>query len=222
MMTCSPTRYLALALGLTLVLPACSLVRGPEGPSPDVAADAAAGGQQSDEAEGPKPFDDVVPESAASDSGLFVLHRTDDALWFEVPDSLLGREILVISRIARVPTGVSGFIVAGHKVREQVWRWERVGDRVLLRRQSYEQVAPDTTAIATSVVNNNFAPIVASFAVEALGPDSTSVVLDVTDFFEGDVAAISGLSAEQREEYGVRQLDEDRSFVVFEIGRAHV
>lgn len=75
-MTCSRTRYLALAFGLTLMLPACSLIRGPERPSPDAAA--AAEDQESDEAEGPKPFADVVPEDAASDSGLFVVHRTED------------------------------------------------------------------------------------------------------------------------------------------------
>ncbi|MFW6202411.1 MAG: zinc-dependent metalloprotease, partial [Gemmatimonadota bacterium] len=126
-----------------------------------------------------------------------------------------GREMLVISRIARVPAGVSGFIVAGHKVREQVWTWERRGDRVLLRRQSYEQVAPDSTPISISVVNNNFAPIVMSFDVEAVGPDGASVVLDVTELFEGDVAAISGLSAGQRQTYGVRRLDGERSFVEF-------
>ncbi|MGH7576749.1 MAG: zinc-dependent metalloprotease [Longimicrobiales bacterium] len=214
-MTCSRPLHLALALGLIGLLPSCTLRRGPERASPDPAAGAATEDQETDERAGPEPFADVVPETAVSDSGLFVVHRTNDELWFEVPDSLLGRDILVISRIARVPTGLSGFIVAGHKVREQVWRWERVGDRVLLRRQSYEQVAADTAAIAISVVNNNFAPIVASFAVEAIGPDSASVVLDVTDFFEGDVAAVSGLSAQQREQYGVRQLDEDRSFVVF-------
>lgn len=223
----SRTSCIALVVGLMLALPACGLRQGAEQPSPstpaevpaetppDAPADTAADQQADEEEEGPRPFSEVVPETAEADSGLFTVHRTDDQLFFEIPDSLLGREILVISRIARVPTGLSGFIVAGHKVREQVWRWERLGDRVLLRRQSYEQVAADSAAIAISVVNNNFAPIVASFAVEARGPDSTSVVLDVTDLFEGDVAAISGLSGGQREEYGVGGLDEDRSFVVF-------
>ncbi|MFW6201389.1 MAG: zinc-dependent metalloprotease [Gemmatimonadota bacterium] len=209
----SRTLPCALVFTFLLALPACSLRGGPDEPVPPSDRQARGGG--GDDEAGPRPYADVVPESAETDSGLFVVHRTDEELLFEVPDSLLGREMLVISRIARVPTGVSGFIVAGHKVREQVWTWERRGDRVLLRRQSYEQIAPDSTPIAISVVNNNLAPIVMSFDVEAVGPDGNSVVLDVTELFEGDVAAISGLGTGQRQAYGVRRLDGGRSFVEF-------
>ncbi|HKJ01151.1 MAG TPA: zinc-dependent metalloprotease, partial [Longimicrobiales bacterium] len=66
--------------------------------------------------------------------------------------------------------------------------------------------------IHTSVVANNFAPILASFPIQAFGPDS-SMVLDVTDFYKGDTPAISGLSPEQRRTYQVRRLDAGRSFI---------
>ncbi|NIP82173.1 MAG: DUF5117 domain-containing protein, partial [Gemmatimonadetes bacterium] len=95
-----------------------------------------------------------------------------------MPDSLLGREMLVITRIARVPGDISGFVVAGHKVHEQVWTWERRGDRVLLRKRSYAQVAPDSAPVRISVVNNNYPPIIDAFDIEAIGPDSASVVID--------------------------------------------
>ncbi|MGH7504893.1 MAG: zinc-dependent metalloprotease, partial [Longimicrobiales bacterium] len=39
------------------------------------------------------------------------------------------------------------------------------------------------------------------------------VVLDVTAFYRDDTPAISGLTAEQREEFGVRRLDTSRSFI---------
>ncbi len=167
-----------------------------------------------DDDDGLKPYAEVVGDTEP-DSGVFTVHRSDDALLFEIADSLLGRDMLVITRIARVPGDIAGFVVSGHKVQEQVWRWERNGDRVLLRKPSFQQVAPDTAPISVSVVNNNFPPIVASFPVEAIGPDSASVVLDVTDFYEGDTPAISALSQGQRQQYGVRRLDPDRSFVVF-------
>ena len=163
----------------------------------------------------PKPYAQVVTSEARTDSGAFVVHRVDDKLLFEIPDSMLGREMLVISRIARVPADISGFIVAGHKVGEQVWTWERNGKRVLLRKQSYSQVAPDSAPISVSVVNNNFPPVVAAFDIQAENADSTSVVIDVTDFYEGDTPAISPLGASQRRQYGVRRLDTSRSFVVF-------
>jgi hypothetical protein len=153
-------------------------------------------------------------EGARADSGLFVVHLTpDDEVLFQIPDSLLGREMLLISRVARVPSDFGGFLPSGQAIHEQVVVWERRGDAVMLRTLSYEQVAADSLPISTSVVNNNFAPIVASFDVKAVGPDSASVVLDVTDFFTGDTPAISPLGTDQRREYGVRRLDEDRSFL---------
>ena len=207
-----PTRSVLAVLAVAVATVGCGRAEAaPQAPTPQPAAQRSG----AREASGPKPFARVVPADAATDSGLFTVHRTDDKLLFQIPDSLLGREMLVISRIARVPGDISGFIVAGHKVNEQVWTWEREGDRVLLRRQSYQQVAPDSAPIAISVVNNNFAPIVAAFGVEAIGPDSASVVIDVTDFYEGDTPAISALGAEQRRSLGVRRLDPDRSFVVF-------
>lgn len=116
-MTRSAALPLALALGLAFAAPACSSRGGPVAPAPAEGA-RANGGPGSGGRTGPEPFREVVPETAETDSGVFVVHRTDDELLFEIPDSILGRELLVISRIARVPTGLSGFIVAGHKVRE--------------------------------------------------------------------------------------------------------
>ena len=55
--------------------------------------------------------------------------------------------------------------------------------------------------------------VLAAFDVEALTPDSSGLVVDVTDFFQGDTPALSGLSQGQRREYGVRRLDPARSFI---------
>ncbi|MGH7128383.1 MAG: DUF5118 domain-containing protein, partial [Planctomycetaceae bacterium] len=128
----------------------------------------------------PRPFREVVPAAATADSGLFTVYRTNDKLFFEIPDSLLGRELLLISRIARVPSNLGASIPAGFRAHDQVVTWERTGNRVLLRKQLYEQVASDSAAIVSSVVNNNFAPILAAFPVQAITPDSSGVVLDVT------------------------------------------
>ncbi len=112
-----------------------------------------------------------------------------------------------------MPAGFAGFIVSGTKVSEQVLRWERRNDQVLLRKVSFNQVAENSLPISESVVSNNFAPILAAFDIEAIGPDETTVVIDVTDFYAGDTPALSGLSATQRTTYGVRRLDPDRSFI---------
>src|SRR5690606_36518659 len=106
------------------------------------------------------------------------------------------------------------FNPAGFSAQEQIMTWERQGDRILLRKRSYDAVAADTTPIALSVAANNYAPIISSFAIAAIGQDSTTVVIDVTSFFSGDTPAISALDPRRRREYVVRRLDPDRSFIM--------
>jgi hypothetical protein len=170
-----------------------------------------AGGARADTT-GPGNFADAT-RGASADTGLFTVYQADDKLLFQVPDSLFGRDLLLVSRIASVPASLGGFIPAGYKAHEQVIRLEREGDRVLVRKMSFEQVAADTLPISISVVSNNFAPIVASLPIAAPGTDGASVLVNVRDFYEKDTPAISGLSQEQRTEFGVRQLDEARSFI---------
>jgi len=152
-------------------------------------------------------------EDAVADSGLFIVHREDDEYLFEIPDSLLGREMLLISRIAGKMDGLGGFAPAGVATNRQMLSFERRNDRILLRKHSGAAVADDTLAIAASVEANYFAPILASWEIEARNEDSTSSVVEVTDFFGGDNPSISGLSPAQRRSYQVRRLDGNRSFI---------
>ncbi|MGH7540651.1 MAG: zinc-dependent metalloprotease, partial [Gemmatimonadota bacterium] len=232
-----PAARLEAALGplaLAVVLGACSASRARPAAGPEPSAS-----RGEDEQEGPEPYARVITGAAVTDHGLFGVHRVEHTLYFEVPDSLLGRDMLLVSRIARVPAELGGFIPAGYKAHEQVVRWERQADRILLRKVSYQSVAVDSLPIHISVVNNNFAPIVRAFDIEAFGPAprpgtdteggadtgeergaagraadaDTTFVIDVTGFFESDVPAISGLRRSQRDEYDVRRLDAERSFV---------
>lgn len=160
-----------------------------------------------------QPYDDVITDEAKSSEGLFDAHMVEDDLFFEIPEELLGRELLLVSRIAQVPANLSGFINGGSKVGEQVVRWERRGKQVLLRRMAYQNVASDSLPIALSVQVNNFEPILQAFDIEAIAPDSDGVVINVTDLFTKDVPALSGLSPSQRTRFRVRRLDGNRSFI---------
>jgi hypothetical protein len=88
-----------------------------------------------------------------------------------------------------------------------------VNDRLNLRSISFAAVADDSLPISISVRNNNYAPILGAFPVQAYTRDSTSAVVDVTEFFSGDTPGISGLSPQQRTQYQVRRLDPARSYV---------
>jgi hypothetical protein len=165
----------------------------------------------------PRPYAQVVTDRAKSDEGGITVHQIDDRYLFEVPDTLLNRDFLLVSRIAGVPANVGGFISAGTSVGERLIRWERNGDRLSMRSISVDAVADDSLPIALSVASNNVGAILMTFPIQAYGRagarDSATFVVDVTEFFGGDTPTLSGLSAAQRRTYQVRRLDPARSYV---------
>jgi hypothetical protein len=158
-------------------------------------------------------YSEVITARAKTDSGLFHVHMVGDRLYYEIPDSMLGREMLLMTSIAGAPAGLSGFLTAGSVITEQVLRWERRGDRIVLRKLAYDNVASDSLPVSRSVRSNNFEPILQVFDIKAENPDSSTVVIEVTDFFKEDVPAISGLTNTQRTTFRVRRLDPRRSLI---------
>lgn len=208
------TRHIAAPLLIAMLATGCSLLGGRSGPPPRPAeARSPTPAARQQPTSSIKPYAQVITPQTRSDSGLFTVHSAGAKLYFEIPDSLLGRDMLVISRIAGAPRDLSPFLNAGISVAEQLVRWERHGDRVLLRRYSYERIADDTLPIAHSVRANTFAPILRAFDIQAIGPDSASLVLDVTELFTQDVPAISPLATGTRTQFQVRRLDPGRTFI---------
>ena len=155
-----------------------------------------------------RPYADVVPASADTDDGLFDVHRVDDRLLFEIPDSLLGREMIVMSRYHRVQEGLTN--VGANMAPNLVLRWERRGDRILARAVTHSTTADPEDNVSIAVENQRFAPILASLEIEARG-SGTSVV-DVTDLYLGDTPAFT-LPSNQRQRMSVRRYDRDRSWL---------
>ena len=162
---------------------------------------------------GIKSFDKVINKTAKVDDGVITVYEQDGKYFFEINNDLLNREMLMVSRIAGVPPGFSGFTSAGSKSVEQVITFSRVNDKIMMRKKSYEAIADEDLPVYESVRANNFEPVLASFAIEALSKDSSGVLIDVTDLFTKDVEAISGIPSNLRRAYQVRRLDADRSFV---------
>jgi hypothetical protein len=162
---------------------------------------------------GIKSFDKVINKNATKDEGVFIVYEQEGKYFFEISNDLLNREMLMVSRIAGVPPGFSGFSSAGSKSAEQVVSFSRNKDKILLRKKSYEAIADEELPVYESVRANNYEPVIAAFDIEALSKDSSGVVIDVTDLFTKDVEAISGIPSYLRRTYQVRRLDTDRSFV---------
>ncbi|WP_124980578.1 zinc-dependent metalloprotease [Nonlabens xiamenensis] len=162
-----------------------------------------------------KPYSKIITKDALTDEGVFKVHQVKDKYYYEIPDSLLGMDMLWVSRISQIPSNLGGgYMNAGSKTNEQVVAWERFQDKILLKVKSYAEVALDeNAAISKSVKVNNYEPTLYAFDILAFDKDSTATVIDVSKFFASDVQAISGLNSRLRRSYKVRSLDRDRSFI---------
>ncbi|WP_232217103.1 zinc-dependent metalloprotease [Winogradskyella sp. J14-2] len=157
----------------------------------------------------PKPYDKVITKDAISDEGLFTVHTLEDKFYYEIPDSLFDREMLMVTRIAKTASGL-GF--GGGKQNEQVLRWEKKGKKVVLRVVSYNVTAADSLPVNEAVKNSNFEPVLFTFPIKAYGKDSTSTVIDASPLFEKDVKSL-GLPTFRRRPYKVTRLESDKSFI---------
>ena len=156
-----------------------------------------------------KDYADVVTKDVKTDKGLFMVHKKDEAYLFEIPDSLLGRDMLMVTRIAKTANGL-GF--GGGKMNTQMLRWERKDKKILLRVISTNVVADENLPVHEAVKNSNFDPILFAFPIEAINKETNAIVIDATTFFTTDVAAI-GLPSFRRSRLKVSRLDAKRSFI---------
>lgn len=169
----------------------------------------AAAEKKDDPKNGMKPYKEVVKEDMQHDEGLFTVHKDGQTLMYEIPNELLGKELLLVTRIARTADDIG---YGGEKTNTQVVRWERQDDNVLLRIVSYENVADEEEPIYQAVRNSNFEPIIQSYEIKALNEDSSGVVIDVSSLFTDDIPSL-GLQKSRREGFKVRRLDKTRSFI---------
>ncbi|MER3413506.1 MAG: zinc-dependent metalloprotease [Armatimonadota bacterium] len=163
----------------------------------------AAGGQRGGQAQEPRKYGDVVTSEFTTQEGMFKVHRKEDRLLFEIPQSVLGRDMLWVTEVKKTPVGGYGGTAAG----DRVVRWEIRGDKVLLRTITYTIRASRGERIQLAVEASSVAPIAESFKIEARSP-SGDPVIDVSWFFVSDPAEFS-----VRSRLGVGTVDTNRSFL---------
>jgi len=161
--------------------------------------------------QGPKPYKEVITDKAVTHTGLFTVHKVEDKWYFEIPDSMLLREFMAITRLSKTAAG--GGIYGGELANQQTLEWEKgPANTLFLRVITLVSMADSTNKIYKAVTNSSVNPIAAAFDIRAYGKDSTSVVIDVTDFFRGDNLIVS-LPQSIKSRMKLGGLASDRSFI---------
>ncbi len=147
---------------------------------------------------------------AKTQKGLFTVHKVNDDYYFEIADSLLGREFMTVTRFAKTPAG-AGY--GGEEENRQVMRWERgPNNKLFLRASLFLSASGDSTKpILQAVRNSNLDPIAAAFDIKSIRKD-TSVIINVTEFFKSDNQLIS-LDPQTKRRFNLTNLQNDRSYI---------
>ncbi|MDC0009459.1 zinc-dependent metalloprotease [Winogradskyella sp.] len=161
-----------------------------------------------------KDYDAVITKDAITDQGLFNVHLVGETYYYEIPMRHLNTDMLLVSRLSKLPANLGGgYVNAGTKTNTRMINWERFKNKILIKEKSSSAIAADSLPINVSVRSNNYEPTLYAFDIVAFSKDSSSVVVDVSDFYGSDVKAISGLPSYIRQQYKVRNLDKSRSFI---------
>ncbi len=165
---------------------------------------------------GPKAYKDVITSKAVSDDGMFTVHKVEDKYYFEIPESLLGREILVVNRLSKAAAGMRNFFFgyAGDLIGENVISFEKgPNNKIFLRSISYDEMSRDSTQpMFRAVSNSNIQPIVQAFDLASLGKDSSGVVIDVTSFLNSDNEVLN-FEGNRKRTFKVGSLQGDKSYI---------
>ncbi|ALW83861.1 hypothetical protein AUC43_01325 [Hymenobacter sedentarius] len=164
----------------------------------------------------PKPYKTVITDKAITKAGFFTVHKVDDKYFFELADSVMGREILVVNRISKAGAEVraaAGY--AGDQIGSSVVQFVKgPNNRVFLRKISFSTYSPDSTkAMYQAVRRSNIQAIVAAFNVAAYTPNNKGSVIDITDYINGENEIFSFSSAAAKTRIRLGNFVGDRSYI---------
>ncbi|MBR1698738.1 MAG: zinc-dependent metalloprotease [Bacteroidales bacterium] len=142
--------------------------------------------------------------------GLFGAARNEKDWYLEIPDSLLGRRFLAVTRY--VTNTVGAGVYGGEEVNEAMLYWEKAANgNLLLRSDVLGIVAPKDDVIAEAVRVSSENPIVASFKPEK-GASAGTIRIKANSLFEGDTQVFS-LDSRRKKQFNLGGVKADASFI---------
>lgn len=166
---------------------------------------------------GLKPYAQVITPKAKSSFGFLTVHKVDNNYFFEIPDSMLNRDILIVNRISKAPTSRQKSRVGypGDILGSKVIRFENKDNkRILVREYSYRERSDNKDGMFQSVRNSNTQPIVANFGIETIKKDSLTrnYVINVSVFLQKENPLFS-FDADSKEYIGLLNMVGEGTYI---------
>ena len=157
------------------------------------------------------PYHKVVKEGGSVREGLFTVRHIKDDWYLEVPDDLLGRMLLCVTRFTSVPQDFKMF--GGEEVNRSAVYLERYNDKTLfLREYVQSSYAKSGDRIAISLKQATVDPIVCKFDIIGRNPETKDMLINVTKWLMSD-NKVTSFSANDRTTLGIGGVMADRTFI---------
>ena len=158
-----------------------------------------------------KTIDSLTKDMKLTEGVINAYTNNDNKMYFEINKDLLNVEILVVTRLAQIPSGYSAYINAGSKTSEQVIEFQKKNNSINIRQLSFNNVANQEDPINQSVIENNFPPILASFEIK--NSEANSFLIDVSNYFLNDSPGFNIINSRIKEQYKIGNVDKKRSSI---------
>ena len=157
------------------------------------------------------PYDQLIKKPGSVREGIFTVRHIEDKWYFEIPDSIIGRYLLAVTRFTGVPQSFGKF--SGEAVNQQTIYFEqRDAKNLVLRAYVLSQEADPDSRISKTLKASTVDPIIASFKVIGRNKTTKAQMIEVTPLFAKDNGVVS-ISANSAKELKLGALQADRTFV---------
>ena len=158
-----------------------------------------------------KTIDSLTVDMKISEGLINTFTNDENKLYFEISENLLGKELMVVTRLAQLPGNYAGYLNAGSKTAEHVVQFEKHGKKILLKEVSFTNISEKKDPISYSVSVNNFKPILGAFDI--INSESDKYLIDMSSYFMSDSPGFNIVRSYEKDNYKIGGVDKKRSFI---------
>lgn len=156
-------------------------------------------------------YEKLTKKSISCREGLFTVRHIDKDWYFEVPEELLGKLLLTVTRFTSVPQGFSMF--GGEEVQRNAVYFELYNEKTMFLRSYAKSIDVDeSTKMGELMQTATIAPIIYKFDVVGRNPNTNALLVNVTKLFETDTK-VGGLVQADRTQVKLGALQGDRTMI---------
>lgn len=140
-------------------------------------------------------YDELV-KKAKTREGMFRIHQVEKDWYFEIDDSLMNRDLLIVNKVSGVPYQLNDAgLNKGMAYEDKLIRFHKdtVLNKVWVTTWNPRVSVPEGDAIALSVKDNYREAVIEQFPIEAFKSDSSAVLIKVNKVFDGSEKSFNDL-----------------------------